>query len=438
MERKQTVGNEKIASLFDAGTFVEIGAYVKRPGDSSAYDGIICGYGAISGKPAFAFVQDGDRLKGALDMTGAQKICMTYELAIKTGAPVIGVFDSAGVSVSDGSAALSAYGKVISCVASASGIVPQIAILDGLCTGLSLTVAGMFDLVITVSSKAVTYINKENDGTAPDAAYVAENEDEAFAMSRKLVSVLPLNNCDSAANVVSDEPGRAVNISAATGKALVEEIADNNDYTELWADIANEVTTGLCYFGGELCGVVASNNSQNGGKLTCKGAKKAAGFVAFCDRFNIDVVTLVDSEGFGKAGCSSAFSALASAYSNAKCGKVSVVVGKAYGAAFTLLGSKAVGADIEYALENSLISVMSPESAVAFLCNDEITSDKPRAQVEKEWIEKNATAVSAAEKGDVDDVIPAEELRARICSAVYMFATKTDDVPDRRSFRLIL
>ena len=128
MEKNLTVGTEKISSLFDAGSFVEIGAYVKRSGDVNAYDGVICGYGSISGKLAFAFVQDSDRSKGAFDEAGARKIEMLYDMAIKNGAPVIGVFDSAGAVVADGSATLSAYGKFAACVAKASGIVPQIAV----------------------------------------------------------------------------------------------------------------------------------------------------------------------------------------------------------------------------------------------------------------------------------------------------------------------
>jgi acetyl-CoA carboxylase carboxyltransferase component len=158
MDKNQTAGNLKIASLFDAGTFVEVGAYIKRSGDSEAYDGVICGYGSVSGKLAFAFVQDSDRTKGAFDDAGARKIEMLYEMAIKNGAPVIGVFDSAGVVVLDGSAALTAYGRFISCVAKASGIIPQIAVYDGLCTGMALTVANMFDLAVKVEDKAELYL----------------------------------------------------------------------------------------------------------------------------------------------------------------------------------------------------------------------------------------------------------------------------------------
>ena len=434
MEKKLTVGNQRMAQLFDAGSFVEMGADSKRCGAEDVYDGIVCGYGAVSGKLTFAFVQDSDRLKGAFDATGAKKIRMLYDAAIKNGAPVVGIFDTAGAVVLDGSATLSAYGSFMSCVASASGIVPQIAIIDGQCTGMALVTAAMFDTVISVEDKAVTYITPESKkDKAIKIAIKAKDEGSAIASARELIEVLPQNNKDSACVMSGDDPARAVSVEGLTGADLVSAIADNGKFIELYGDMAECVTTGLAFFGGQLCGVVASNtNSKKGGKLCGCGAKKAAEMISLCDRFGISVLTLVDSTGFADCEKSECFASLASAYINATCAKVSVVVGKAYGAAFTLLGSKSVGADIEYALEDAIISVMSPESAVAFLMNDEITKDKSRADVEAEWCEKYASAVCAAEKGDVDDIISPEELRARICSALYMLAVKADAQPERK------
>ncbi|MBE6547604.1 MAG: hypothetical protein E7667_01820 [Ruminococcaceae bacterium] len=434
MNKNSTVGNEKIASLFDAGTFVEMGAYIKRCGSSDTYDGIICGYGAVSGKLTFAFVQDSDRLKGAFDSTGAKKIEMLYDAAIKNGAPVVGVFDSAGAVVLDGSATLAAYGRFMSCVSKASGVVPQIAIIDGACTGMALVTAAMFDVVISVEGKAITYITPESKKEKSiKIAVKAEDESRAIAAARELVEVLPQNNKDSACVMSGDDASRAVSVSGLTGAELVSAVCDNGKFIQLYADMAECITVGLAFFGGQLCGVVASNtNSKKNGKLCGCGAKKAAEMISFCDRFGIPVLTLVDSIGFADCEKSEAFAALASAYIGATCAKVSVVVGKAYGASFTLLGSKSVGADIEYALEDSVISVMSPESAVAFLMNDEITKDKSRADVEAEWCEKYASAVCAAEKGDIDDIIPESELRARVCSALYMLAVKADGQPERK------
>ena len=211
MNKNLTLGNSTIASLFDEGTFVEIGAYIKRCGCADNYDGVICGYGSISGKLAFAFLQDSDRLKGAFDKTGAKKIAMLYDMAIKNGAAIIGVFDSAGAVVLDGSAALTAYGQLISNVSSASGIVPQIAIVNGPCTGLSLVAATMFDFVIAADDKAKTYIT--SDSTAKKnipVAIHADGENSAFAAARELVDILPQNNNDTSCAVTEDSANRTV------------------------------------------------------------------------------------------------------------------------------------------------------------------------------------------------------------------------------------
>lgn len=435
MEKNLTVGKEKISSLFDAGSFVEIGAYVKRSGDVDAYDGVICGYGSISGKLAFAFVQDSDRSKGAFDEAGARKIEMLYDMAIKNGAAVIGVFDSAGAVIVDGSATLSAYGRFAACVAKASGIVPQIAVYDGICTGMALTVSNMFDLTVNVAGKSQLYLtatSKENK--CSNYAIETESESEAFAAVRNLIEILPQNNKDDASVMSGDDAARAVAVSGLTGAELVKALCDNGAFTEIYAKESG-IVTGFAFFGGTLCGVVASNNACDAGKIGGIGAKKAANLISFCDRFGISVVTLVDSEGLCDCACGKCTATLAGAYANATCAKVTVVVGKAYGAGFTLLGSKALGADIELALEGSVISVMSPESAVAFLLNDEITADKSREAVEAEWCEKYASAVCAAEKGDVDDIVDEATLRARICSALYMLSVKADGTPERKYAR---
>ena len=434
MDKNLTVGYQKTASLFDAGSFVEIGAFIKRSGDDKAYDGVVCGYGSISGKLAFAFVQDSDRTKGAFDEAGARKIEMLYDMAIKNGAPVIGVFDSAGAAVLDGSATLSAYGRFISCVSRASGIIPQIAVFDGICTGMALTIANMFDLTVKVADKAELYLKPTSNNKEYFCSIECENEGAAFAAARELVEILPQNNKDDASGMSGDDAGRAVAIDGLTGKALAEALSDNGKFVEINARVSG-IVTGFAFFGGRLCGVIASDNTCDAGKIGFIGAKKAADIISFCDRFGIAVLTLVDSEGLCDCACPVCTAALASAYANATCAKVTAVVGKAYGAGFTVLGSKSIGADIEIATEGAVISVMSPESAVAFLMNDKISADKSRAEVEAEWCEKYASATCAAEKGDIDDIVSPETLRARICSALYMLAVKADGTPERKYAR---
>ncbi len=435
MDKNLTVGSRKISSLFDAGTFVEIGAYIKGRGESEAYDGVICGYGSVSGKLAFAFVQDSDRTNGAFDEAGARKIEMLYDMAIKNGAAVVGVFDSAGAYVAEGSSALSAYGRFISCVARASGIIPQIAVYDGLCTGMALTVSNMFDLSVNIEGKSELYLtsaSKENK--CFDPALSVKSEEEAYAAVRDLVEMLPGNNKDDASIMSGDDAARAVSVSGLSGRALVESLCDNGAFTEIYAKESG-IITGFAFFGGTLCGVIASDNTCDAGKIGGIGAKKAANLISFCDRFGVAVLTLVDSEGLCDCACGKCTAMLASAYANATCAKVTVVTGKAYGAAFTLLGSKSIGADIALALDSAVISVMSPETAVAFLMNDKISADKSREDVEAEWCEKYASAQNAAENGDIDDIVDEATLRARICSALYMLAVKADGTPERKYAR---
>ena len=434
MEKKQTKGRAKMLSLFDAGTFVEMGAYVRRSAGDEAYDAVLCGYGSVSGQLAFAFVQDSDSNLGALDAVGAEKIERLYAQALRSGAPVIGVFDSAGAMVLDGAPALSAYGRVMKCVENASGIIPQIAYVSGNCLGMAATIAAMFDVTVTVKDVSDMYVS------APIAegglsAYIADVEEEAVVTVRTLVDMLPRNNKDNEAVEPADDINRAVTLTD-DANVLLATLADNGQAVTLYDGYASDVTTALTRMGGVTVGVICAK-----GKLTSKGARKAARMVSLCDSFSMPVITLVDAEGVAQeadAEQASAYARLAAAYINATCPKVSVVLGKAYGAAFTLLGSRALGADLALALPEAVIGVMDPTTAVAFLWNDKITSEKSRADVEAEWKAENASPKAAAESGDIDDIIPAEELRARLISAVYMLSECATATPDRKHGNLPL
>ena len=442
MERTQTKGNAKIALLFDAGTFVETGAYIKRQGSAEEYEGVICGYGSVGGKLAFAFVQDGDRMKGAFDATGAKKITALYKMAISAGAPIIGVFDSAGALIPDGSAVLSAYSTLLSDISAASGVVPQIAVVSGTCSGLGAVAASMLDVRVVQADATIYLAAGEQPISACDFADVlCENGEQAFAKARALVSLLPSNNKSFAAIEPTDMPERPTYAPVTDTKALIEDICDAGSVIALGAQKKDGMLTLLASIGGVSCGIVATDRAQKGGKLTKKGARRAAQTVSLCDALGLPVLTLVDSEGIAPtcSPCSAkAYGALAGAYANAKSPKITIVTGNAWGAAFSLLCSRAGGADLALALPDAVISVMSPESAVAFLQNDRITADKSRADLEAEWKRTQASAAAAAEKGDIDDIIPAEELRARICAALYMLSTKADGSPVRRHANLPL
>lgn len=453
MEKGMTNGCRTIAALFDAGTFVETGALVKRA--DGELTGVVCGYGSIGGKLVYAFSQDSDRKKGAFDALQAEKIAALYRMALKNGAPVVGVFDSVGAILGDGASAMAAYGTLLKAVSDASGVIPQIAVIKGVCAGMAATVAAMFDFAIAIKGTSEWFVNApfligrevgsaEHTGETGLSSVVVKDESEALAMAARLVSILPANNEEG---VVAEESTDDVNRATPEGLAdldLIKTLADAGSFIEVGAGHAPEMLAGIAVFGGVTCGVVANCTAEKDGVITAEGAKKAARLVSFCDSFSIPVVTLVDSIGVeaGKEAenlpLASQLGKLAMAYAAANTAKITVVVGKAYGAAFTLMGSKALGADMVYALPKAEISVMAPSSAVAFLWNDRITAELSRAELEETWIRENASPEAAASDGSIDDVIAPAELRQRICAAVYMLMMKNSAQPSRRHCNLPL
>ncbi len=448
MEKTNTRGRDAITSLFDPGSFVEMGAYTRRDGEDAPYTAVLCGYGSVEGKLAFAWAQDTDRTSGALDAIGARKIERLYEEAIRVGAPVVAILDSAGAVIHDGAKALASYGRVLRCVSDASGIIPQIAVIGGTACGLSAVIASMYDITVTIKGASrVAFSTPDTDEDATATAEVCglsaihvDDREAAIRTSRDLVALLPRNNRDVADGEPIDSLTRPISADELTGIALIKALSDRGragrrNVISLYDGFATEIVTALCTIGGRVCGVVASDSSENGGKLTPKGARKAARFVSFCDSFSLPVVTLVDSMGVDTSAPrepAPAFGKLAKAYITATTAKVTVVVGNAVGAAFTLLGSRAMGADLTLALPEAMISPLSPSVAVAFLWNDRITKDKPRAAIEDEWMATEGSPVRAAEAGEIDDIIPPNQLRARVASALYMLAEKADTTPDRK------
>ena len=366
-EKQATRGRESLVSLFDAGTFVEMGAYIRRRGEEAPYDAVLTGYGSVNGKLTFAFAQDQDSLSGALDEIGAGKIQRLYEEALRVGAPVVALMSSTGAVVTDGASALSAYGRTMKCAADASGIIPQIALVEGKCTGLSAVIASMFDVTVTVKGVSEIAFNlaaargdKDSYAEAHGlSALHAEDIPSALAAVRELISLLPRNNRDVADVDPTDDPARPVAADELTGLALVRALADNGRVVSLYENFAPELITAITAIGGRTCGVIATDASIGDGKLTPKGARKAAKLVAFCDSFSLPVITLVDSMGVDMSAPrepAPAFGKLAKAYISATTAKISVVMGNAIGAAFTLLGSRALGADLALALPETVIS----------------------------------------------------------------------------------
>lgn len=448
-EKMRGLSRARLESIFDGGTFVELGAYTKRSTSSEDLESVVCGYGAVDGKLCFAFVQDRERTRGAFSEKHSKKIANLYSLAKKNGAAVIGVFDSAGAVVYDGASALAAYGSLMKNISDASGIIPQIAIIDGVCGGMSAVAASMFDTVITVKDRSKLFVSSpfivgEDKGTSAHAAeqgisaYEADTEADAFAFARELVSILPQNNAEQIWIDSADDLNRQIALDAENYDVdtLLQNIADDGRFIRLYASYTENIRVGFASFGGVVSGVIASDR-KNGGKLDIKSARVAAKLISFCDSFGIPVTTLVDSEGLEvsataeDAAYASELARLAFAYTSSDNAKVTVILGKAYGAAFTLLGSKSVGADMVLALPTATVSVLSPEASVAFVWNDKV-GEKSRDELEAEWKEKCASAAEAADAGEIDDIIEPSELRQRICASLSMLASKADGIPSRK------
>lgn len=462
----------RIAALFDEGTFAETGAFAhsiaaELGGADCELEGVVTGYGAIDGRLVFAFVQDFSRMKGALGEMHAKKICNLYDLAIKNGAPIIGVFDSAGAYVLEGVSALAGYGKIMKKVSDASGVIPQIGVIAGNCGGAMATVASMFDILVGAKN-ASFYVNppfvlneidkKAALGKIETAAKsgqihaVCDTDTDALAYTRVLLSYIPQNNADGTAySSTTDEINRLTPaVSAITANDgynmadVIAAISDDAKFLELSADYAGSMLTGFVTLNGMVIGVVANNPAIKGGKITACAAKKAARFISFCDCFKVPVLTLVDTEGYEvsldaeKGQYGAALAKLASAYASSDMAKVTVVLGKAYGAAYTLMGSKSIGADIAFAAERAKISAMPTKSAVAFAWNEKVTDNSKRGEVEAMWDSVMASPVIAAKAGEIDDIINLDELRQRASSAFEMLGAKNNLCAPKRHNNLPL
>ena len=429
--------------LFDEGTFIEVGAFTKRgisdfliSEKSSEFESVICGYGAIDGKLVFAFAEDSSRMGGVIDERHAKKICDLYSLAMKNGAPVIGIFNSNGVDIFDGTVALSAYGKIMAAVSKASGVIPQIAFVAGKCLGTSAAIASMFDILVKDSS-AQLYVSSPAlvgcDGC--QSAAVAYESDTASVIGyiRNIIAFLPSNSSAGiqASDICTDNLNRMLGNLDFGGSATsaISMIVDNSMYTELSANSAKEVCTVFATVGGVKCGIVATSYSENEGRITAGAARKIARFVNLCDSFSIPLVTLCDSRGLAVDKDNEELFApelakLAMAYASSSCVKVTVIMGHAIGASFVLLGSKSLGADIVYALDNSEIGALGAESAVAFAWEKFIDEETTRDELVNTWKTTVSSPAYAAANGDIDDIISTNELRARICSALLMLSQK--------------
>lgn len=419
--------------IFDEGTFAEVGAFI---GDGEEFCPVVTGYGAVDGMLVFAFSQDYSRLHGAMGKAHAKKICKIIEMALEVNAPVIGVFDSAGAKIDEGSDALNACGEVISSLAFSKGMIPTVAVVSGPCGGSGAVAASLCDVIVVAEKTGSLYVVPSSmleDKTLGKPAKLAETGVSAITAEDDTSACLAARaicRYFTPEMITSDDGNRAFDASVFENPkydvhSVIGSLFDAGSFTELFAKRAPQMTVGLASMNGRVCGVIANNPSFKDGKM-CPGAcEKAVKLIKLCRTIDVPVVTLVDGVGVGTTdkieigGVAGKLAELAMAYS-ASARKVTVITGEAYGTAYSVLGSKALGADFVLALDRAKISPMNPVSAVEFL--GEVYDESKVDEIAAKWADENASPLEAAKKGYVDDIIEASELRARVASALEMFA----------------
>ena len=465
--------SQRIAALLDDNSFVEIGAMVTaRATDfdlkqtETPSDGVITGYGVIDGNLVYVYSQDASVLNGTVGEMHAKKIANLYDLALKTGAPVIGLIDSAGLRLQEATDALNAFGEIYMKQTLASGVIPQITAIFGTCGGGLALFPTLTDFTFMEAKKAKLFVNspnaldgnyaEKNDTAAADfqsaeagIVDVVAEEAEVLSQIRTLVSLLPGNNEDDASYVdCTDDLNRAsaelANCVGDTSVAL-SIIADDNMFFETKAAYAKEMVTGFIKLNGVTVGAVANRCEvvDEEGKvaekfdavLTAKGAEKAADFINFCDAFSIPVLSLTNVKGFEATMCSEkkiakAVAKLTYAFANATVPKVNVIIGQAMGSAYVAMNSKAIGADLTIAWDGAQIGAMDAKTAAQIIYDGQ--GADVIAEKAKEYEKAQTSAAGAAKRGYVDQIIDAADTRKYVIGAFEMLFTKRDDRPAKK------
>ncbi len=445
---------DRIAALVDENSFVEIGAGVtKRNTDfnmqekSVPSDGVVTGYGLIQNNPVYIYSQDASVLNGTIGEMHAKKIAHVYELAIKTGVPVIGLIDCAGVRLQEAADALAGFGQIYKVKTKASGIIPQISAVFGNCGGGVAIMAAMSDFTFMEKNNAKLFVNSPNtlagnyteklDTASADfqqgaqvVDFTAEGEEEVLSGIRELVSILPGNNNDTAFSdeCMDDLNKMTENFAAETADPAValEDIGDNNFFMEVKKEFAKEMVTGFICLDGMTIGVIANRTAQfdeNGktvakydARLTTAGCNKAVSFIKKCDAFNIPLLTLTNAEGFAttveeEKTIAVAAAQLAAAFTEADVPKVNMVTGNAYGTAYICMNSKHIGADMVFALEGANIGVMDAQVAAKVMYGDDKNADI--AEKAAEFAAQSGTEAAAA-RGYIDSVVAQGSARKQL------------------------
>lgn len=475
---------ERIEMLLDEGSFEEFDMFVTHRCtnfgmEKSKFlsDGVVTGHGTIDGRVVYVFSQDFTVFGGSLSETFAQKICKVMDMAMKAGAPVIGINDSGGARIQEGVAALAGYAEIFERNIMASGVIPQISAVFGPCAGGAVYSPALTDFIMmtkgtsymfvtgpkvvkTVTGETVT--DEQLGGASVHGSksgvshFIVDEEQEGLLLIRKLLSYLPQNNLEEAPltpcddpidrledtlnEIIPDNPNKPYDV-----KDVIHSIVDYNEFLEVHRNYAQNIVVGFARFNGTSVGIVANQPNYLAGVLDINASRKAARFVRFCDAFNIPLVTLVDVPGFlpGTAqeygGIIMHGAKLLFAYGEATVPKVTVTLRKSYGGAHDVMSCKQLRGDLNYAWPTAEIAVMGASGAVEVLHGrklSEIENAEEKAKFiaehEEEYKEKFANPYQAASMGYIDDVIEPRNTRFRIIRALQTLATKKDYMPAKK------
>ncbi len=468
---------ERIAQLLDQGSFQELQPFtVAHPEDTTAVpgDGVVTGYGTIEGRTVFIYAQDFTAYGGSVSLTHARKITQVQEMALRNGAPIIGLLDSGGARIQEGVSALHGYGEIFRQNALASGVVPQISVMLGPCAGGASYSPALTDFIIMTDKTSMMFITgpdvvKSVTGEEIDhqglggasvhasasgvAHFLARDEDDALATTRKLLSYLPANNVEDAPALPStDDPQRAesaLNTLVPESPnipynmhAVLNHVVDRGSFFEVQANWAQNAIVGFARLDGKAVGLVAQQPMVMAGAIDINASDKISRFVRFCDAFNLPIITFVDSPGFlpGVAqehgGIIRHGAKIIYAYVEATVPKISLVTRKGYGGAYIVMSSKSLGADIHLGWPSAEIAVMGPEGAVNVVNRRELASadnaEALRAKLVTEYRNTHATPYYSAERGILDNVIEPAQTRPVLIAALEMLREQLRNVPPKK------
>lgn len=432
-EKNNSKALSRLQSLFDDGSFTEIDAYAKSAdGDVE----VVAGFGTVNDCAVYAFSQDVTVNNGAVSVAHCAKIKKIYDLAAKTGCPVISVFDSNGVKLTEGFEVLNAYGELVKASTSLSGVCPQIAVVAGSCLGTSALIANLADIVVAVKD-ADFYVSAPSDITASQSYeegtvdILCDDFDNAVEAVRDIVSLLPSNNL-SAAPIFDFSAPQAIASSGADAMTIINSISDDCSVVELKGGFASSnCKTALATVMGSTVGFVAFE----GNALCPSCSYKAESMIKLCDAYSIPVITLVNADGVipeKENQMLTALTKLTSSYATATCPKISVITGKAIGCAYITLAGKGANADMTIAWDSSIASPLDTDSAVAFLFNNRLAQGEDREALKAEYVDTIASPFTAAACGAVDDICTPADTRAKVIAALDMLAGKRENTLPRK------